>query len=481
MTARALRSIARRLQLPGARGSRTAATAAVEPSWRFESTVPGVAWPAVPIPTTATVLSLLYQLDRTQWLAPATLVELQQRQLDAVLRHAHATVPYYQERWTGTYLPGLRPTPARFRRLPILTRRDLQQHFETLTSRQVPPTHGAPDEQRTSGSTGTTVRFLVTPLNALFWNAFTLRDHAWHRRELGGKLAVIRRGSQTVEQETWGSATVGLTTGHAVGMTIHADVDEQLAWLERQQPDYLLTYPSLVVELAKLARRRGVRLPGLREVRTFAEALGPETRTLCRDAWGVPLTDMYSATETGYIALQCPTAAHYHVQSEGVLVEILDDHGAPCPPGRVGRVVVTTLQNFAMPLVRYEIGDYAEPGEPCACGRGLPVLRRILGRVRNTLVTADGRRYWPVLSTRKLLDIAPIVQHQFVQTAYDLIQVKLVTAAPVGPEQEDGMRRHLLSQLPAGMRLQFAYVETIPRNAGGKFEDFVSEVTAPSR
>jgi phenylacetate-CoA ligase len=476
-----MRTIARLLRRRDPQRSHTAATAAVEPPWRFESTVPGVAWPAVPIPTTATVLALLYQLDGTQWLAPTALIEHQQRQLDVVLRHAHATVPYYQERWKGSYLPGLRPTPARFGRLPILSRRDLQQHFEALRSRQVPTTHGTPSEQRTSGSTGTTVRFLVTPLNALFWNALTLRDHAWHRRELGGKLAVIRRGSQTTEQDTWGTATVGLTTGQAVGMTIHADVGAQLDWLERQQPDYLLTYPSLVIELASLALRRGVRLPALREVRTFAEALGPEARALCRDAWGVPLTDMYSATETGYIALQCPTAEHYHVQSEGVVVEVLDDHGAPCPPGRVGRVIVTTLQNFAMPLVRYEIGDYAEPGEPCACGRGLPVLRRILGRVRNTLVTADGRRYWPVLSTRKLLDIAPVVQHQFVQTAYDLIEVRLVTAAPVGPEQEDGMRRHLLSQLPAGMRLQFAYVDAIPRNAGGKFEDFVSEITAPSR
>ena len=169
---------------------------------------------------------------------------------------------------------------------------------------------------------------------------------------------------------------------------------------------------------------------------------------------------------------------HYHVQSEGLVVEVLDDDGMPCAPGRVGRVVVTTLHNFAMPLVRYEIGDYAEPGEPCACGRGLPVLRRILGRVRNTLVTADGRRYWPIFSTRKLVDVAPILQHQFVQKEYDLIEVKLVTAVPLGPEQEAQMRRHILSQVPSGMRLRFTYTDTIPRNAGGKFEDFVSEVTA---
>ena len=140
-----------------------------------------------------------------------------------------------------------------------------------------------------------------------------------------------------------------------------------------------------------------MRLPGLREVRTLGEASTPDLRALCREAWGVPLVDVYSAEEVGYIALQCPEHEHYHVQAESVLVEILDERGAPAPPGETGRVVVTDLHNFAMPLVRYEIGDYAEVGEPCACGRGLPVLRRIVGRVRNMLrdaraASATGRR-----------------------------------------------------------------------------------------
>ena len=84
---------------------------------------------------------------------------------------------------------------------------------------------------------------------------------------------------------------------------------------------------------------------------------------------------MYSCEEAGYIALQCPQAEHYHCQSESVLVEVLDDEGRPCTPGQVGKVVLTALHNFAMPLIRYENQDYAEVGPPCACGRGLPVKR----------------------------------------------------------------------------------------------------------
>jgi phenylacetate-CoA ligase len=204
--------------------------------------------------------------------------------------------------------------------------------------------------------------------------------------------------------------------------------------------------------------------------------MSDEVREWCRVAWGVPVVDTYSAEEVGYIALQCPAHEHYHVQAESVLVEILDERGAPCTPGQIGRVVITDLHNFATPLVRYDIGDYAEVGEPCPCGRTLPVLRRILGRVRNVLIARDGRRYWPAFGSRALGEIAAIRQHQFVQKAYDLVEARLVVAAPLMAQEEERLRRHVLSRLPEGFRLQIVYRENIPRGAGGKFEEFVSEI-----
>ena len=282
---------------------------------------------------------------------------------------------------------------------------------------------------------------------------------------------------------SWGAATAGLVhTGECVSRDVDTDAEGLLDWLVREEPGYLLTYPSLAAELAKAALRRGVRLPNLLEVRTLAEGLGPDVRALCREAWGVPVVDMYSAEEVGYIALQCPEHEHYHVQAESLLVEILDEHGEPCLPGQAGRVVVTDLHNFAMPLVRYEIGDYAEPGPPCDCGRGLPVLSRIAGRVRNMLVTADGKRFWPPLGSRKFIEVAPVVQHQIAQKEYDLLEARLVTARPLDASQEERLREMILAGMPPGMRLVFRYCDAIPRGAGGKFEDFVCEVaTAAAR
>ena len=449
------------------------------PFWDFQSSMAGVTWPAIPAANGAAVLAVLHQLEQTQWLPPARLRELQLGQLATLLRHAHATVPFYGAHWASAYHPTAPLTYERFARLPLLTRRELQDHFPTLCSASIPAAHGAPEERRTSGSTGAPVRFLSTPLTGLYWNAFTLRDHAWHGRDLSRKLAVIRRETEASDAASWGPATAGLVaTGRSVGNSIREDAGRQLDWLLRERPAYLFTYPSLVAELARQSLRRGVRLEGLQEVRTLAESLNADLRSLVREAWGVPLSDLYSASEAGYLALQCPQHEHYHVQSEGVLLEVLDEGGAPCAPGRVGRVVVTPLHNFAMPLVRYDIGDYAEVGEPCPCGWGLPVLKRVLGRVRNMLVAADGKKYWPVFGTRALMDSAPVLQYQFVQKTHDLVEARVVAAAPLTPEQEAVFRGRVLSMLPPGMSLRFAYCDSIARSPGGKFEEFVSEISA---
>ncbi len=445
--------------------------------WRIQNSIAGVAWPALPGTEGAAVLAVLQQLDRTQWLAPGRLRELQSRQLNALLMHAHRTVPFYGEHWDGTYRPGRALALERLAGLPVLTRRALQDGFASLKSRSVPAEHGAAFEARTSGSTGAPVRVVKTLLTTLLWKVITLREHLWHRRELGRKLAVIRKGVAPGEAPSWGPATDGLAeTGRCAMLDVDVRVEAQLDWLERQQPAYFLTYPSLAAELARESLARGLRLPGLLELRTLGESLDPDVRFVCREAWGVPVTDVYSAEEAGPLALQCPQHEHYHVQSECVVLEVLDERGRACAPGEIGRVVVTPLHNFATPLVRYEIGDYAEVGEPCPCGRGLPVLRRILGRVRNMLVTRDGARYWPSFGQRGFAEIAPVLQFQMVQKSYDLVEARLVTRTALSASEEERLRERVASHLPPGIRVMVARVERIARGAGGKYEDFVSEV-----
>src|SRR5260221_3446423 len=425
-------------------------------------------WPALPRRDGNSVLALLYQLERTERLAPERLAALQRAQIGLLLSHAYDTAPFYRKHWERN---------REFTSLPLLERRHLQEHYEEVKSTRLPPAHGRTAESRTSGSTGAPVRVLKTELSQLFWRAFTLREHAWHARDFGGRLAVIRHGLKGGEQKNWGPATSGLiATGPAAGINIRTEVGEQLDWLVAQKPKYLLTLASNLAELARVSLERRVRIPTLTEVRSLGEILAPETRALCRAAWDVPVVDYYSSDEVGYMALQCPSGEHYHVQSEGVLLEVLDEAGRPCAPGQSGRVVVTDLHNFATPLVRYDIGDYAEVGGPCACGRTLPVLTRVIGRKRNTLIAPDGRRYYPMFNLRHQTEVAKIRQYQFVQKAPDRIEVRLVVTKHLAAAEERTVEALIQEKLPAGIRLNFVYPERLERGSGGKFQDFVSQI-----
>ena len=276
---------------------------------------------------------------------------------------------------------------------------------------------------------------LRSGLDQLMWQAITLRDHAWHERALSGTLCSIREGVERTPDGTWlpswgPPASILFDTGKAAALPAQTDVAEQVRWLVQRDPDYLLIYPTALAALLRQLQQHDLKLPSLREVRTVAEVLSDATRDLCREVLGVPIVDIYSASELGNIALQCPQSGLYHVQSESLLVEILDGNGAPCLPGEVGRVVVTTLHGFAMPLLRYELRDYAEVAAACPCGRGLPSLRRILGRTRNLMRTPLGEDLWP-LGLLNDYHWAPIRQYQVAQLELDHIEFRMVTDRPL--------------------------------------------------
>lgn len=442
----------------------------------MRSAVPGIRFPAIVNRTGAAVVGLLFQLEESAWWPAERIRERQLAQLRAVLAHARESVPFYRSL-----------KAVELADLPILTRRELQRHGPELRSRAYPKGHGSVIRKSTSGSTGRPVDVLQPGVEVMFWSAITLREHLWHARDLSARLAAIRyvpnadgigaRPPGGLRCDGWGPATDPLYP-HAPAslLGIEATVDEQLAWLAREQPAYLLTHPSNLHALLLKADRAD--LSSIREVRTVSETLSPETRALCRDVLGVGVVDAYSAQEVGYIALQCPEHTHYHVQSESLIVEVLDAHDRPCGAGEVGRVVVTTLHNFATPLLRYEIGDYAEVGEPCPCGRGLPVLTRILGRERNMLHYPDGRTSWPLILSARLRNATPYEQLQLEQVTPSKIIVRVV---PDGELSEAGAAR-LTAALSDCFGFRFDYelerVAAIARSASGKYEELISRVDA---
>ena len=451
------------------------------------SAVEGVVFPAPVGGMQAVTLAALQQLDHTQYLPPDEMRARQFRQIALLARHAAHTLPFWRARFAAAgFDPAAEITAESWARLPILTRAEAFAAGRALHCTALPKAHGEVTTDRTSGSTGMVLQVKRSALAVFYWNVFTLREEVWHARDLSGKLASIRlnwskpadaTGFHETAYDNWGPPVAAIwPTGKAALLDIRCTIAEQAEWLARQAPDHLVSFGVNLLHLARHCMAHGIAVPTLKTIRSQGEVVSEAARAACRAAWGADIVDMYSAVEVGYLALQCPEHPHYHVQSESALIEILDAEGRPCAPGETGRVVVTPLHNFAMPLFRYDLGDLAEVGGPCACGRTLPVIARILGRARDILVLPSGERRFPYFGQNAMAAYPGVIQHQMIQKTPGNLEIRLVARAPLSGEDEGRLRAAIRASLGYDFDIAIVYCDAIERSAGGKFVEFRSEV-----
>ncbi len=448
-------------------------------SLRASSAIPGMVFPALVPPQAQALHALFLQLEQTQWLSARDLRILQNHQLGALLSHVWGNVPWYHQRLTDAGLVAGTIDVSAWSALKPLTRREVQEAGSALHASSFPKQHGNARHGQTSGSTGEPVVVMQTELDQLFWQAFTLRDHAWHGRDVTGTLCIMRAHVQTTPDDQWntgwGAATNAfLGGGRSALLPIDTDVALVPAWLEQRNPDYLLIYPTVLQALLHRLQTQKIALPRLRGIRTISEILPDATRALCREVLGVSVVDLYSSIEVGNIALQCPHSGHYHTYDENLLIEVVGADGRPCQAGETGRVLVTTLHSFAMPLLRYEMRDYAEVAPPCPCGRGLKTLKRIHGRVRNMVTAPDGSVRWPMLGFSKFRSVAPVKQYQVIQPALDHLEFRLVTERPLEASEEAQLVAILRDAIGNFSRIDVKYFSDLPQGKNGKFEEFIS-------
>ncbi len=437
----------------------------------------------------ARIQNLLKLFEQSQWWDPADIEKKQYAQASRLLAHAQQTVSHYAN-VSGHINPhdvdSLKA--GRWLDIPVLERGTVNSLGDQLLSRNIPLSHGSLDPIYTSGTTGKPVRVVRTAYALTYWSAFTTRDHIWHNRNIKGSLAAIRSSEQGfavfpkgLHHAAWGSKNGVFKTGPSLSLNVNTQIPQMADWISRNQPDHILSMPNIIKRLAPYCIENGITFENLKEVQVISEICGDLLREQVFEAWSVPLHDSYTSREVGYMALQCPVNNHYHIQSEGVLLEVLNEDGQPCKPGEIGRVVVTTLQNYAMPLIRYPVGDYAEMGAPCDCGRGMPVLNRILGRQQDILVLPTGEQRWTLLGSpdvRHFMEMAPITQYQLAHVATEKLDVRLVVKRALTAEEEGNITKWVQKKLGYPFEVRFVYFNKFPLEKSGKFKDFVVEFEA---
>jgi phenylacetate-coenzyme A ligase PaaK-like adenylate-forming protein len=335
------------------------------------------------------------QLKQTEWLSRDELRELQSHKLRRMLQHAYVHVPYYRARMDAL---GLKPfdlhVPEDLAKFPLLSKDDMRRHLyftlfaDTHRKREMLPI-------TTSGSTGepfTTyadrfqleMRFATT-LRALEWTGWRFGDRQvrlWHQTIGMSKSQIVRERIDALFMKRL----------FIPAFEIGADnIDELLRSIADHRPSLLDGYAESLNLLARYLDRAEIELK-VPAVVSSAQELSEQTRGAIKRALSTRVYDKYGAREFSGIAYECGHGSGHHVMAESYVVELLVD-GRPAEPGEIGEVVITDLNNFSVPLIRYRIGDLAtavDESEPCPCGRSFPRLGRIEGRTQAIVHCANG-------------------------------------------------------------------------------------------
>jgi phenylacetate-CoA ligase len=421
------------------------------------------------IRTLLAVLPQYRQMLSLQYWSRERLEDHTHRLLAETLRAA-AAIPFYKERLGGSVEPPALPE------LPTLKRADILKLNRSVRECLRPGLTYFADTS--SGSTGMPVEFLFDLGHQAGRYAARiryLRANGWNPARRNVWIISLTSGPDEVPEGALLKSRAVLRSYFPP--IIFDPFDDQVDHLIELDPLFLYTFPSNLEGLLKSFERRGVRLRSLRRIFSGAEVLEDSIRDRARKLLGVEISDNYGSTE-GFIAWQCPRGT-YHVNAEHVLMEIVDDDNRPAAPGQMGRVLITTLQNRLMPLVRYEIGDYAISSDRlCACGRTLPVIEKVIGRGINLFRAPDGRLVasWPLVGP--LRDVPQIRQFQVVQETPDRCTVRFVANQPLGREIEAQITASFGEILKFPVSVAFDQVGEIPRSSGGKFMTLLSKLAA---
>jgi phenylacetate-CoA ligase len=250
------------------------------------------------------------------------------------------------------------------------------------------------------------------------------------------------------------------------------------AALERFHPAYLCGYPSCLYVLAEWYRTAGRPAPHLKAALTSAETLLDHQRRAIEEVFATRVFDQYGQTEMQSFWYECE-AGRMHAHPLAGFTEILRADGAAAEPGEMGEVVLTGLLNYAMPLVRYRVGDMARwSAEVCPCGRGMPVIEEIGGRLDDYVYTRE-RGYLGRLDP-VLKGVHHIVESQIEQESLDVLRIRYVPAPCFMSEDLRMLETNLRARVGRGVHLDLICVDRIPRSANGKFRFVISRLNRNS-
>lgn len=447
----------------------------------FESTlVKYIAFPISDIVRGTHSIKCFHELEKTQGLSPTQLEDLQQKKLHALLVHAYENVPYYRKMFKEIKVkPDDIKSIDDISKLPFLTKEIIRKNFPD----NITPNNYHKNQLIKVYSGGTTTNeplFSYKDKNTISYGlGAAYRGWGWSGYRLGDRYAMLWRSLDTMGEyskfykriENFIRRNMFLPSFDTSEETLFKHIRQ----LRKYKPKVIRASPSAVYILAKFMEHERIDDIRPNAILTTAEKLYDFQREVIESQFGCEIFDGYGSNEIRSIAFECEEHNGYHISAENVIIEFIKN-GEHVAPGELGEIVITDLNNYAMPFIRYKVGDVGMPSdEICSCGRGLPLVRSIDGRHTNFVITPEGRLLSSSFFADLFGNIEFIKQFQVVQETKGNIIIKIVSE-PKQDEKKNGDLLEYAQKNISDMNIVIDCVDSIPPTRSGKLQLVVSKV-----
>ncbi len=422
----------------------------------------------------------LRRLEKEQWASPEELKRMRLEKLQALLMHAQKSIPFYGRRFAdaGFDPKGLGDFKD-LEKLPLLNKAEIRKNLKDMLWNQCP---GGLFRYNTGGSSGEPLVFYFDRRRQAYDAAARAMSHRWWGIDIGDReLYLWGSPLEITKQDRLKELRDRLTNQLLLSaFEISADrIPQFVHAFRRFRPDCVFGYPSTIDLFCRMAATQGYRLDdvGVRVVFCTAEVLYDHQReSIASHFGGVPVVDSYGSREGGFINHQCPKGS-YHVMDSNYVLEFLRD-GKPVAPGEDGEIVITHLDAWGMPFIRYRTGDVASSREGlCACGRGFSLMSKVRGRSTDFVVTPDGRWQHGLSVIYVVRDIEGVDQFKIIQEDVDDVRVLLKVHQELYPADGDlRIVRGFKKRMGETVKVRVEHVSDIPPEASGKYRYVVSRV-----
>ena len=431
------------------------------------------------------VLDKLVYLRRSQSLGKQAVTELQQKRLEALILHAHKHVPFYRRVFDAQSLVDKdRVDLKRFTELPLLDKMTLRENWAELNSDDLEKRTWR--ENTSGGSTGEPVRFIQDNIYHEWSLAVKMLFDEWTGYGLGDKKLFLWGSERDllVGKETF-KTYVGRWLRNEVMLnsfrTSPETMKSYVTTLNNFKPKQVIAYVESIYELTRFIEREKIQVHSPTAIMTSAGTLHKHVREKVEAVFKAPVFNRYGSREVGDIACEDASHSGLIVSAPTHYIELLDHKGQPVKPGEAGEVVVTLLTNFAMPLIRYRIGDTAVWADKTLTSKAWPVLREVTGRVTDTFITRSGTKVYGEYFTHLFYFQDWVEKFQVVQESFEHINVKIVPVQKANfdasyVQNELADIRQKVEIVMGKCQVSFSFVDTILPTASGKYRYTISKV-----